>query len=445
MIANSSCRLSSAGFLRNFRRNERGNVLMMFGFLLLPLTFAAGMGIDYARAMRSQTKLNSVADASALLAVSKTVMPLSDAAAADYARQLFQIQADASIGKGQFTLVGIQAQAPTDANGKRVATVSYTAKSPNIFGRILGIDYLNIHGTSETTNATAPNIDFYMLLDVSGSMALPTTSAGLAKVAASNSSNCQFACHSTNDLFGTDANGQKKDLYGVAKSYGLVLRIDDEGTAVSKLAADASSTSSRNGANYQMAISTFRGQGGFSTIQPLTADLNLASTRTKNLQPSLYYSNGCPTNACAKSEVGYGDMDTGSSDAFNQMNTYIPTPASGLNGADPQAIMFVITDGMRDEARPGGRPEVAFDTTKCDAIKSRGIRIAVLYTDYLRQSMDNDGWSQSNVVPYLYKVEPALQACASPGLYTKVSTDQDIFTALDALFQNAVATARISG
>ena len=46
--------------------------------------------------------------------------------------------------------------------------------------------------------------------------------------------------------------------------------------------------------------------------------------------------------------------------------------------------------------------------------------------------------------PRLDRVDPALKACDSSGLYPKVTTDQDIYTALDALFQNAVATARIT-
>ena len=432
--------------LGRIKREKRGNVFMMMGFALIPLTFATGMGIDYARAMKSQTKLNAVADAAALTAVSKPLMPYADSVAASYATQMFQVQAQSVLGNNKVQITSLRVTAPTDPNtGRRTATVSYTATSPNYFAGLLGIATLPIHGISQTTNATAPDIDFYMLLDVSGSMALPTTSAGLTQVAASNSSSCQFACHSTNDLKGTDAHGNMTDLYGVAQSYGLTLRITDEGTAVSKLTADAQSTSSKNGANYRMAISTFHGSGGYNILLPLTNNLSLAATKTTNLQPTLYYSNNCVTQQCKNTDVGNGDQDTGSSDAFTQMNTQInPAPGTGLNGNQAQAIMFVITDGMRDEARPGGRPEIAFDTAKCTAIKSRGIRIAVLYTEYLAQSLANDSWSQNNVAPYLYQVEPALQACASPGLYTKVSTNQDIYTALDGLFQNAVATARIS-
>ncbi|WP_230481079.1 pilus assembly protein TadG-related protein [Sphingomonas sp. Leaf21] len=425
-------------------RQRRGNVMMMFALALPVLTFAIGMGVDYARAMKAQTKLNAVADAAALAAVSKMAMQAPDALATVYAQQFFMLQSAGLTGSGDVTLTGLSIQSPTDANGRRTATVSYVAKSNNAFARILGMNTLTISGRSATTNAIAPDIDFYMLLDVSGSMALPTTSAGLAKVAASNSKSCKFACHSTNDLNGRDANGKMTDLYGVAKSYGLTLRIDDEGTAVSKLTANATNTSSKNGADYRITIASFRGRGGYSVLQPKTANMALAAQQTANLTPSLYYSNGCPTKACQPTEVGYNDQDTGSSDAMDNMNATINTPGTGINNATPQAVLFIITDGMRDEYRPGGRPEVAFDTTKCDMIKNRGVRIAVLYTEYLPESMDGDSWSQTNVKPVLYKVEPALQACASPGLYTKVTTDQDIYTALDALFQNAVATARIT-
>jgi len=430
--------------LRDVRRDRRGNVLMMFGFAVMPMTFAVGMGIDYARAMKSQTKLNGVADAAALVAVSKIAMPLDDKTAADQARQMFLIQAQSVLGPGAVQLTNVTTTAVKDSTGRRTASVTYTATSGNVFARVLGLRVLNIGGASSTTNAIAPNMNFYMLLDVSGSMALPTTSAGLLKIAQSNSKGCKFACHSVNDLTGTDANGNQTSLYNVARSYNLTLRVDEEATAVRSLISTATTTASRNGAAYQFAMAGFRGKGGFSTFQSLTGTVQKIIDATGLIGPSKFYSNGCPTSACKSTEVGFNDQDSGTSDAMDNINAMMTDPGSGLNGEAPKAVMFMITDGMRDEARSGGKPEIAIDTAKCDAIKARGIRIAVLYTEYLRESLDNDNWSQVNVAPNLYKVEPALQACASTGLYTKVTTDGDIAAALSALFQNAVATARIT-
>jgi hypothetical protein len=109
------------------------------------------------------------------------------------------------------------------------------------------------------------------------------------------------------------------------------------------------------------------------------------------------------------------------------------------------------TDGMRDEFRPGGRPEGPIDTAQCTKVKNRGIRIAVLYTEYLPGSATGT-WSINNVrKPYLdnpEKIGPALQQCATNPdgsvLYYKVSTDDDISAALTALFRQAVATAHLT-
>ena len=47
-------------------RHRRGAVMMMFAMALPVLIFAIGMGIDYARAMKAQTRMNAVADSAAL-------------------------------------------------------------------------------------------------------------------------------------------------------------------------------------------------------------------------------------------------------------------------------------------------------------------------------------------------------------------------------------------
>ncbi|MEJ8631257.1 pilus assembly protein [Sphingomonas sp. I4] len=224
--------LMNLSFLRavsGVLRHRRGAVMMMFALALPVLVFSIGMGIDYARAMKARTKLNAIADSAALSAVSKTALGMSDDAAVAYALRVFNAQATSLVNAGEIAITNVAITAPTDNMGRRNAVVTYTGTSNNVFAAILGVNTLAISGQSQTTNATAPDIDFYMLLDVSSSMALPTTSAGLAKVAASNSQKCQFACHSTNDLTGRDANGNVTDLYGVAKSYGLNLRIDEEG------------------------------------------------------------------------------------------------------------------------------------------------------------------------------------------------------------------------
>ncbi|MGQ7478407.1 pilus assembly protein TadG-related protein, partial [Streptococcus suis] len=93
--------------------------IMIFAFALLPLSFAVGMGIDYARAMKAQTKLNAIADAAALTAVSKPVMAAPDSTAAGFAITMFNTQAAAVVAGNQIQITSLTAVAPTDANGRR--------------------------------------------------------------------------------------------------------------------------------------------------------------------------------------------------------------------------------------------------------------------------------------------------------------------------------------
>ncbi len=79
------------------------------------------------------------------------------------------------------------------------------------------------------------------------------------------------------------------------------------------------------------------------------------------------------------------------------------------------------------------------------------IRIAVLYLNY--SSLPNNSFYTTNVAPFDNNETPTpnpniatqLQSCASsPSLYQEVTTDQDIGTALKALFLNATATAHLT-
>ena len=87
----------------------------------------------------------------------------------------------------------------------------------------------------------------------------------------------------------------------------------------------------------------------------------------------------------------------------------------------------------------------------CTTLKNRGIKIAVLYTTYL--ALPTNAWYNSWIAPFNlgpYGPSPNseiainMSSCASPGLYFEVSPTQGISQAMNALFQKAIADARIS-
>jgi Flp pilus assembly protein TadG len=193
-----------ARLVARLKADQKGNVLMLMGFAVVPLTFTLGFGIDYARAMRLQTQLNAAADAAALAAVAPAMILQSNATSVSAATKMFNSQATRLSGYQDLVMTPIVVDgtaATSSALGYlRKATVTYSVKSVNVFGGILGNPTLTVSGTASASAAQPPNVDFYLAMDNSPSMLLPATSDGVAKIIAAtktseNANGCAFACH----------------------------------------------------------------------------------------------------------------------------------------------------------------------------------------------------------------------------------------------------------
>jgi len=155
---------------------------------------------------------------------------------------------------------------------------------------------------------------------------------------------------------------------------------------------------------------------------------------------------GCANAACT-SGVGFNDVATDYDSAMSSINSTMPNPGQGTNatGDKPQEVLFFVTDGVEDEQNVvrliqpinGGS-----STNYCTLIKNRGIKIAVLYTEYL--PVPANSFYQSYVAPIQPNLGPALQACASPNLYYDAKIGDDLGAALGTLFQTVVQSAALS-
>jgi hypothetical protein len=132
-------------------------------------------------------------------------------------------------------------------------------------------------------------------------------------------------------------------------------------------------------------------------------------------------------------------MDTDFDSAMTQMNTIMVPPGTGATNSTPQEVLFLVTDGVEDAMVSGSRVQALMDTSWCTTVKNRGIRIAVLYTQYL--PLPTDTWYNTYISPFQSQISGNMQGCASPGLFTAVTTDGDISAALVSLFNTAVMTA----
>jgi Flp pilus assembly protein TadG len=427
------------------RRDRRGNVAIVLALAAVPLLFAIGMGMDYTSASFRENQLNAFADAAALAALKPAIMAQSDQASINAATSTFNAQAS-SVPGVTYDPNALTVAVKDTSGGvsvTRTVTVSYTAASQNAFLGILGTPSIALAGSSQGTAKAAPNINFYLLLDSSPSMLIGATQADINKLMAATPTQdkpngCGFACHETNPSADNLGNPNGEDNYALARNLKITLRIDNLVQATKDLMTTAQQVANTDNAQYQMAIYTF--DVAFNTIQTLTSSLSLAQAAAGNIQALTVYDNNCLTKSNCNS-----DADTDYDNAMNNINKVMPTPGNGTNAAGdtPQEVMFFVTDGMEDEGKP--RVMSVMNPTWCTTIKNRGIRIAVLYTTYL--PLPTDSWyvNSSGIPKFLPNVEPSLQACASsPQLYTRVDNGSDISTALQNLFEQAVATAYLS-
>jgi Flp pilus assembly protein TadG len=447
--------------IARFRRNKRGNVAMMVGIAAIPLIAAVGCVVDYTMATSARTKLQAGVDSAVLAAISSN-SPLVNTAenmtgngtvanGTTYLTNFFNANAPAS------PTATLQNASVTKSGNTVTATLGFTAQVPTAFLGVIGFNNVTVTGTSTASFTFATYIDFYLLLDNTPSMGLGATQNDINNLV--TLTGCAFGCH---DISGAE------DYYTVARNNHVTLRIDVLAQATSDMMTTAANTQQLPN-QYRMAIYTFGTWGSLS--QPS----DVAQQASNNYAPNLVYptgGGGCPTPGTNLSSAGSQSAQIGLMTVYHNnenndratnydsmlpaINTCIAAPGNGLSASSPQKVLFIVTDGLADEVNPGNcaawpngnlitgqsRCIEPINTSLCTTIKNRGIRIALLYTTYLLPN--SDSWSNSNVVPLLPSIAPAMQACASPGLYFEVSPTQGISQAMNALFQKVISTAHIT-
>src|SRR5580693_3018603 len=424
-----------------FRRNEGGTMALFVALSSIPIIFSVGAGIDYSTANMAKSKLDAVADAAALSAVDHNAISGTADAAKTTATTVFNAEA---INLKNVT-IGTVTVTVTDANGGRTAVVSYTATKTNTFMGLMGIPSTTISGSASSAAGLSVNINFYLLLDNSPSMNIAATTAGISTMVSHTSAQggCAFACHESNPSADNLGNPNGEDNYTLAQNLGVVTRMENLASATQSLMTTAASTEGSNTSQYQMAIYTFA-NSGLSTIQSLTSNMTTAQASAGNVNVLEVYDNNWLTKTNQNN-----DTDTNFESAMSAINTIMPNPGLGTPNSTPQEVLFIVSDGVDDEVSSncsqsldGNRCQQPFNTAWCTTVKNRGIQIAVLYTDYL--PLPTNSWYNDWIAPFQNQISPNMESCASPGMFFSVTTDGDITAAMQTLFQQAVAAARLT-
>jgi Flp pilus assembly protein TadG len=499
-------------------RNRRGNVAMMYALVAPVLVFAGGAAIDYGRAAQIHTKLNAAADAAALAALTPSMLQQSNQTAQDASKSMFNGLTEGipglTVGATQVT-VSVTNVANTLI---RNVSVTYSTSVNTIFAQVLGKSALPVSGFSQASAQAPPNIDFYVLLDNSPSMALPATQAGITSMqsltAKQITGGCAFACHQANTSYNTSTptssetdtvynpctdgtnptlptsstiiNGVsylkawcdaskghvQLDNYGLARKNNITLRLDELNSGISTLLQTAStaaqSTMFATPPKYRFSIYSMDSLWQISLTQLVALTSNYTSgwtTASTNFGVMEMYSNNsnCANSACSSStSTPGGDVATNYDTTLGNLSktTYIPNPGNGTNEPSdtPQEMLFIVTDGVEDEQSGSRRLEQTINdlggdpspspygnvqgTNWCTTIKNRGVKIAILYTDYLAVPANN--WYVTHIDPFQSQISADLEACASPGLFIDENNDTHIGQDLANLFNLAATPGHLT-
>ncbi len=351
--------------LTAFTRNTRGNIAVMFALLSLPVIGLAGAGLDFARAINAKAQLQAATDA-AVVAGTRAGLDSLAAGASNSAA----ITAASSAAKGYFSANISSAISTTPSftftinSGQVVGTGTASASVQTSLTAVLGLTSLPFSVTSNSSGTAASYINVYLLVDISSSMLLPSTTAGINTMM--SSTGCALACH---------YDQYNNDPYGYAVSHGITLRYQVVNQGISNLI------------NYLNGNAVYQGKvkvGLWSFDNQLMKNADL--TTNFNTIVSNFPSPGLAYN------------DDAAATPFNSLiGSFVSTvgaAGTGLSAQSPKKLVIIATDGVNDPTRSWTwnvplRDQVrVFDTSFCQSFQSNGVTVAIINTPYFPMSWD---------------------------------------------------------
>ena len=287
----------------------------------------------------------------------------------------------------------------------------------------------------------------------------------------SNASSISMAVTSAG-CSGTTISGQWGDGYWAVQNYSVLypgnnnieLRIEDASNAIQAIGPYAYNLSTTNGATYALqeffynnkvsdpanlypALPSGASQLSGTSVVQMTSMTTLTAADSFN-PPTIpvprWVNSSCVTTVSCPNVSGGATSDN--PNMFTSMIGLMPNPGTGQLGSTPQEVLFLITDGYDDRYGTNRGPFTSSILAQCSAIKARGIKIAIIYTQYLASSILPEYPSYAAVLTPTDQVASALQSCASTNasgtpLYYQVTQNQSIVPALQQLFAAAVQSA----
>jgi Flp pilus assembly protein TadG len=445
---------AAMGAARGFGCDIRGNFTILLAMSAPALILLIGMGIDYWVGLSDKTRFDTAADAAALAAVNAAKAYYAANAGSQSGTALEAAAESAGMVQGAKAFaadVGSTALVSpvtpkiqiSFANLSFTATLTWSGKVATHFGPIAGFSSIGIAGAAAATATLPKYLDFYVVVDTSGSMGIPTNASDQQLLIATNPDNpleeangyaggCQFACHF-----------QGYQGFAYTQSHNIPLKLNSVGASVQALLSTAAA--SKVIAN-QFRIGIYPFIVDAIQAAPLSADFTQANSVAGNL--ANYLDQGT-------SNGGMGSGGTHFENLSGDMRPYMQSAGTGMSSSSTSPFIILVTDGVDNSqvyapstgAWTGSQPQTP-STAFCAAAKSANYTVAVILIPYDPIVDPEPIWNNEdgavNSLINTNTIAPAMRSCASSGYFFTASTSTDINNAMQTIFYQATQASRLT-
>lgn len=392
-------------------RNVDGSITVLVAICLTTLAGAAGIAIDYGRAVNARLVLQQAADAAALAAARDTSM--TNTQVDNLVAASMQVNAKSNLFKATPTANIVR----TTSGLTPTVEITVNAIVPSTFMKLAGIKEMPVKAKSKAGfNELYSTV--YALIDMSESMGIAANDSERAKLEALTSpyysGGCAFGCHWRD---GWEPAG--KTVNQMAREAGIKLREDVLESAFGNF------------------VDTFLdpSQPGVSDGRQMMGVYGFSDSAKLLQTPS----NSASVVKSAPTTFPDGQRwNTLYSKALPSILDDLGTQGNGTPG-NPIKTILLITDGVGWNRNSADTSENGVVPSKlCDDFKAAGYTVAVLEVQY--QDATGEYWYDTLVSPFYSTVSLTLQACASPGYYF-LASDSDAKSLAQA-FNDAAKSLR---
>jgi Flp pilus assembly protein TadG len=409
-------REAATGLAVRFRRDTAGNIALSFAIALLPILAFVGAAIDYTIMNKQRSKIQAALD-EAILAGAIAGKQTLDAGSGQTAAIAAANAAAAKFFSGNTAGMTASISTSFTMSGLNLSgTGSASGSVPTTFLKAIGDPSLPFTVASKAASAAQPYLNVYLLVDISASMLLPSTTAGITQMR-NGRGGCALACHDQTD--GTDS-------YSWALDQGIQLRYQVVNQGVQNLL------------NYLMSNANL---SSHVKVQLWSIDSSLTQLSSMTSSYSTI-SNNFPAPGLASTDASAA---TPFDSLIGNFISSVGNAGDGSSSSSPQKMVIIATDGVNDPTRAWTwdaslRPQVkVFDTTFCTTFKNNGVTVAIINTPYYPMTWDwgyNVTLGQPGSLGGATRVDDipiALSACAGK-YFTSASTVSAIQSAFTNMF-----------